>query len=110
MGWTTKKSGLIPCRGKRFLFPPQHPEKLLEAHQASSPVLLGSISLRVKSLGHEADHLSPPSDEGFFFCHSWGEVRLNLLGMLATSGPIGPALADDDEYRAVGGKKIGRGN
>jgi hypothetical protein len=42
---------------------------------------------------------------------SWGGVRLSPLGTSATIWPIVSAPDDDDdEYEAVGGMRIGRGN
>jgi hypothetical protein len=46
----------------------------------------------------------------FFYYYLWGGVRLSPLGMSATSGPIAPAVDDNDDYRAVGGMRIGMGN
>jgi hypothetical protein len=43
----------------------------------------------------------------------WGGVRLNPLGTATTNWPTVPVpdeRDDDDEYGAVGGMRIGRGN
>jgi hypothetical protein len=45
-----------------------------------------------------------------FLSDSWRGVRLSSLGTFATSEPSVPALDDDDEYGAVSGMRIGRGN
>jgi hypothetical protein len=42
---------------------------------------------------------------------SWGGVRLSPLGTSATVGLLyQPRMIDDDDYVAVGGMRIGRGN
>jgi hypothetical protein len=47
----------------------------------------------------------------FFFLVSLGGVRLSPLGTSATAGLLyQPRMIDDDDYGAVGGMKIGRGN
>jgi hypothetical protein len=45
----------------------------------------------------------------FFLLFSHG-VRLSPLGTAATVWPIVPATDDGDDYAAVGGMRIGRGN
>jgi hypothetical protein len=46
-----------------------------------------------------------------FFLVSLGEVRLSPLGTSATVRPLyQPRIIDDDDYGAVGGMRIGRGN
>jgi hypothetical protein len=47
----------------------------------------------------------------FFFLVSLGGVRLSPLGTSATVGLLyQPLMIDDDNYGAVGGMRIGRGN
>jgi hypothetical protein len=47
----------------------------------------------------------------FFFLVFLGGVRLSPLGTSATVGLLyQPPMIDDDDYRAVGGMRIGRGN
>jgi hypothetical protein len=48
-------------------------------------------------------------DRGFFFLVSWDGRRLSPLGTSAT-GLLYRSRMVDDEYRAVGGMRIGRGN
>jgi hypothetical protein len=47
----------------------------------------------------------------FFLLVSLGGVRLSPLGTSATVGLLyQPRMIDDDDYGAVGGMRIGRGN
>jgi hypothetical protein len=47
----------------------------------------------------------------FFFLVSLGGVRLSPLGTSATVGQLyQPRMIDEDDYEAVGGMRIGRGN
>jgi hypothetical protein len=47
----------------------------------------------------------------FFFLVSLGGVRLSPLGTSATVGLLyQPQMIDDDNYGALGGMRIGRGN
>jgi hypothetical protein len=47
----------------------------------------------------------------YFFLVSWGGVRLSPLGTAAIIGLLyQPWMIDDDECKAVGGTRIGRGN
>jgi hypothetical protein len=47
----------------------------------------------------------------FFFLVSLGGVRLSPLGTSATVGLLyQPRMINDDDYGAVGGMRIGRGN
>jgi hypothetical protein len=47
----------------------------------------------------------------FFFLVSLGDVRLSPLGTSATVVLLyQPRMIDDDDYGAVGGMRIGRGN
>jgi hypothetical protein len=47
----------------------------------------------------------------FFFLVSWVGVRLSPLGTSATVGLLyQPLMIDYDDYGAVGGMRIGRGN
>jgi hypothetical protein len=48
--------------------------------------------------------------ESFFFLVSLGVVRLNPLGTSATVGLLYQPRMIDDDYGAVGGMRIGRGN
>jgi hypothetical protein len=50
------------------------------------------------------------SIEILVFLVSWVGVRLSPLGTSATNWPIVPAPDDSDEYGAVGGMRVGRGN
>jgi hypothetical protein len=46
----------------------------------------------------------------FFFLVSWGGVRLSPLGTSVTVGLLYQPRMIDDDYGAVGGMRIGRGN
>jgi hypothetical protein len=48
--------------------------------------------------------------DNFFFLVSLGGVRLSPLGTSATVGLLYQPRIINDDYRAVGGMKIGRGN
>jgi hypothetical protein len=59
MGFGLDRWGSIPCRSKIFLFSTAS-RPAMGPTQPSIQWVLGVSSLRVKQLGHEADH-SPPS-------------------------------------------------
>jgi hypothetical protein len=60
-GYSLDGRGLIPSKGKRFLYSLQHPHWLRGLTQPLIQWVPGTLSLEVKRLGQEADHSPPPS-------------------------------------------------
>jgi hypothetical protein len=84
-----------------------HAHFLRHASSLSLSLTLYRFKMRNNNIGSGGIHLPvltslPP----FFF--SWDEVRLSPLGTPVTTGPFVPA--PDEEYGAVGGMNIVRGN
>jgi hypothetical protein len=84
-----------------FCLPGQMPRRYINWATATSFQILQNLAII----------LPCNSDSVVFFLVSLGGVRLSTLGSSATVGLLyQPRMLDDDDYGAVGGMRIGRGN